>query len=61
VRCFLREAAGARELKVVGFGWGERARALRAGQRIDAVLEPRINRWNGAARVEAELRDLRVL
>ncbi|MDX2114825.1 MAG: single-stranded-DNA-specific exonuclease RecJ [Planctomycetota bacterium] len=53
---FLRQ--GARELRVMGWGWGEKRDILRAGQRLDAVVEPRLNRWNGRERVEAQLLDL---
>ncbi len=58
LRFFIRDED--RELRVVAFGWGERGKDLKAGMRIDAVVEPKINRWNGSARVEAELRDVRL-
>lgn len=59
LRFFIRD--GRRELRLVAFGWGDRGRALRAGMTIDAVVEPKINRWNGTAKVEAQLCDVRPL
>lgn len=59
LRFFIRD--GRREMRIVAFGWGERGRELRGGMRIDAVVEPKVNRWNGSARVEAELHDLRAV
>ncbi|MBL8745158.1 MAG: single-stranded-DNA-specific exonuclease RecJ [Phycisphaerae bacterium] len=59
LRFFIRD--GRREMRVVAFGWGERGRELRGGMRVDVVIEPKINRWNGSERVEAELRDLRAV
>lgn len=52
---------GSREMRLVGWGWGDRVGALRAGSRIDAVIEPKVNRWNGSVRVEGELRDARIV
>ncbi len=59
LRFFIRD--GTREMRIVAFGWGERGRELRGGMRVDVVIEPKINRWNGTSRVEAELRDLRAV
>jgi single-stranded-DNA-specific exonuclease len=56
LKVFVRD--GSRELRVVGFGWGERRESLRAGARVDVVIEPKVNRWNGTARVEGELKDI---
>lgn len=59
LRFFIRD--GEREMRIVAFGWGERGRELRSGMRVDVVIEPKINRWNGTSRVEAELRDVRAV
>jgi len=50
-----------RELRMVAWGWGERAESLRSGQTVDAVLTPRLNTWNGRSSVEAEVKDLRLV
>lgn len=47
-----------RWLRCVWFGAGERACDLAAGMRLEAVVEPRINFWNGRSSVEALVRDL---
>jgi single-stranded-DNA-specific exonuclease len=55
-------ATGGRSvLRTVWWGAGGRAGDLAAGLRLDAVIEPKINEWNGRAAVEAELKDVRVL
>jgi single-stranded-DNA-specific exonuclease len=55
------EAGGRRRvLRTVWFGAGSRAADLAAGQRLDAVIEPKINAWNGRESVEGMIRDVRV-
>jgi single-stranded-DNA-specific exonuclease len=49
-----------RWLRCVWFGAGDRASDLAAGMRLDAVVEPRINFWNGRSSVEALVQDLAV-
>ncbi|MEM1164741.1 MAG: single-stranded-DNA-specific exonuclease RecJ [Planctomycetota bacterium] len=53
-------AGGASAIRLIGWGWGDRAEHLAAGQRIDAVIEPKLNTWNGVTSVEGELVDARV-
>ncbi len=45
-----------------GIGWrmGEHVGLLREGMEIDVAARPKINRWKGSARVELELKDVRV-
>lgn len=47
-------------MKVVGWNWGERREDLAAGMEVEVVISPKVNVWNGAARVEGELGDVRV-
>jgi single-stranded-DNA-specific exonuclease len=49
-----------RWLRCVWWNQGSLAADLAAGMRIDAVIEPRINHWNGRTSVEAEVKDVRV-
>lgn len=49
---------GRRELRAVWWNAGEYAGDFAAGMPIDAVIEPKINAWNGRVSVEAELRDV---
>ena len=51
---------GGAALRVVGWNWGERRDLLRRGQRLDVVIEPKINAWRGRVSVEGVLRDLRM-
>lgn len=50
----------ARVLRIIGWGWGERAAACAAGARIDALVSPGVSTFTGAPNVEAVLVDLRV-
>jgi single-stranded-DNA-specific exonuclease len=52
--------AGQREMRLVGWRWGERIHAVPGGAAIDAIVEPRLNVWNGRVRVEPVLLDLAV-
>lgn len=56
----LRSSCG-RSFRSVAWNWGVRAERLAAGQKIEAVLIPRLSNWTGRAMVEPELRDVRVL
>jgi single-stranded-DNA-specific exonuclease len=49
-----------REMRLVGWHWGARRGELRAGMRIDAVVEPKLNVWNGRVRVEPTICDVAV-
>ena len=50
-----------RWLRVIWFGEGSRAADLATGMRVDAVIEPKINSWNGRTAVEGIVSDLRIL
>lgn len=52
--------AGRQQVRAVWWNAGELAGDLAAGMPIDAVLEPKINHWNGRVSVEGELRDVRM-
>ncbi|HVZ92971.1 MAG TPA: single-stranded-DNA-specific exonuclease RecJ [Phycisphaerales bacterium] len=52
---------GSREMRLVGWRWGERRRELLGGRPIDAVVEPKLNHWQGRVKVEPELRDARLI
>ena len=45
-------------LRLIGFGFGEHLPRFTSGQRIDAIVEPKINAWNGRESVEAKIVDL---
>ncbi len=49
-----------RVLRLVAWNFAEHAAGLRPGQRLDAVIEPKISTWTGARVVEPEVVDLRV-
>lgn len=57
--CLTMERKGGRGLRLVGWGMGARAERVRQGQRLDVVITPRLNAWNGRVSVEGELRDMR--
>jgi single-stranded-DNA-specific exonuclease len=48
-----------RWLRVVGWNWADRIAEVPPGRMIDALIAPKLNEWNGTAKVEAELIDLR--
>lgn len=47
-------------LRAVGWRMGPHASALREGMEVDVVACPKISTWRGSARVELELKDVRV-
>lgn len=47
--------------RCVAWGWGEHLDKLPIGAKIDAVIKPRISRFNGNERVEPEVCDVRVV
>ncbi|MHC4218091.1 MAG: single-stranded-DNA-specific exonuclease RecJ [Planctomycetota bacterium] len=49
-----------RVLRTVWFGAGARAADLASGMKLDVVIEPKINAWNGRETVEGMIRDVRV-
>ncbi|HYY05419.1 MAG TPA: DHHA1 domain-containing protein, partial [Candidatus Limnocylindria bacterium] len=53
----LRLRQDGRTLPAVGFGLG--ALPVRVGDRVDVVFRPRLERWQGTERLEAELLDVR--
>jgi single-stranded-DNA-specific exonuclease len=56
-----RDGSGGGTLRAVWFGGGEHAAALVPGRRIDLAVEPRVDRWRGQERVEAHVRDVRLV
>lgn len=50
-----------RIFRLVGWNWAEQPDLPRRGARIDAIVTPRLNTWNGLTSVEVELHDLRIL
>ena len=52
---------GRRWLRLVWFGAGSLAADLSAGMAIDAVIEPKINTWQGRTSVEGIVSDVRVV
>lgn len=48
-------------LRVVAWNWAPHAAEIPPGAPVEAVVEPKISRWNGSVRVEPVLCDLRVL
>lgn len=56
----LRASAGGGAMRLVAWDWGDRIDRLPAGTRFDAVVEPKLNTWNGVTSVEGELVDARV-
>ena len=47
-------------VRTVWWGAGALAADLAAGMRLDAIIEPKINTWNGRTTVEGELKDVRI-
>ncbi len=52
---------GGPTIRVVAWNWGVHAARIPPGAPVEAVIEPRLSRWNGNTRVEPVLADLRVL
>lgn len=48
------------EMRFVGWRWGEKTATIPAGSRIDLIVEPKLNVWNGRRRVEPVIADFRV-
>lgn len=57
-------AHGSRSIRVKGWNWigplAEAGITLRAGRKLDLLITPEINSWNGRRSVEATLEDLRI-
>lgn len=51
---------GGRVMRLIAWNWGERRGQMPEGARVEAVVSPRINEWNGRVSVEPELEDLHV-
>ncbi len=49
-----------REIRLVGWRWGDSGASIPTGAPLEAVVEPKINSWNGRVSVEPVLVDLRV-
>ena len=47
-------------VRTVWWGAGALAADLAAGMKLDAIIEPKINTWNGRTSVEGELKDVRL-
>jgi len=60
-RMVVRSADGRANMRLIGWRWAEDLVEMPPGTTIDAVVKPRINRWNGWSTVEPELVDLRVV
>jgi single-stranded-DNA-specific exonuclease len=60
LRLQVDDGARRRSLRTVWFGAGARADDLASGMRLDAVIEPKINAWNGRESVEGMIRDVRI-
>ena len=56
-----RAGLGGAVLRLTGWNWAERISSVPPGATIDALIAPKINRWNGRVTVEADLIDLRPL
>ena len=54
----VRLACGRGAVRAVGWGWGERARELRAGRRVDALVRLGLNAWQGRVSAECEIVDV---
>ncbi len=54
-------AGWAPRLRLVGWNMADADAPVRVGVRIDAVVRPKLNRFNGSARVEGEIVDLAVV
>ena len=60
LRLQVDDGARRRSLRTVWFGAGSRAGDLASGMQLDAVIEPKINAWNGRESVEGIVRDVRI-
>lgn len=49
-----------RTMRLVAWGWAERARELAPGMMLDLAVSPKVSRWNGRVSVEPEVEDLAV-
>lgn len=49
---------GGKVMRCVGWGWGERRGALRAGMEVSMVLEPKVSRWGSKVSVEPVVKDV---
>ena len=57
----LRVEQDGRVLRLLAWDWGEDREKLRAGDRVSAVMRPKINTWAGRRSVEPELVDLALI
>lgn len=48
-------------VRVLAWNWAEHASAIPPGAQVEAIVEPKLSRWNGTTRVEPVLADLRVV
>lgn len=53
-------SGGGRAIRLVGWRWGERRGAIRAGVPVDVAIHPKVSEWNGVTRVEGEICDVAV-
>jgi single-stranded-DNA-specific exonuclease len=56
----VRSPASGAMMRLVAWGWGEKRESLRTGMPLEAVIEPKLNAWNGRVTVEGELKDLAI-
>ena len=48
------------QCRVVGWNWSEHAHRIPPGAEIEAIIEPKLSRWNGRTAIEPVLVDLRI-
>lgn len=49
---------GGKTLRCIGWNWGERREALRAGMELSMVVEPKVSRWGSRVSVEPVMKDV---
>lgn len=57
----MRVRQGTSLVRLVAWKWGDRRHSVPMGDRIDAVVIPKLSTWNGRTTVEPELLDLRAV
>lgn len=56
-----RGRRGAPAIRLLAWRMGERRDEFRAGMRLDVLVKPKVNEWNGRQSVEPEIVDFRVI
>lgn len=52
---------GGNGCRVVGWSWSQHANSIPPGAHIEAIVEPKLSRWNGRVNIEPVLSDLRLI